>query len=387
MIGSAMKTAIVHDWLTGMRGGERCLEAFCELFPDADLFTLVHVPGSVVPRIEQRRIHTSLLQRLPGATRHYRRLLPLLPLAVELLDLREYDLVLSSSHCVAKAALARPDALHVSYVHTPMRYAWESWPDYFRPRPALRAALVAPLLTWLRQWDAVTAARVDRFVANSAFVAQRIRRCYGRDSVVVHPPVDCAFFEVERRAEPYYLMVSALVPYKQVELALRAFGELGRPLTIVGDGPERRRLTRLAPPNVRWCGRVGDEELRELYARCRAFVLPGVEDFGIAPLEANAAGRPVIALARGGALETVVERGDRPTGLLYGAASADGLKGAVLEFERREASFDPAALRAHARRFDRPRFLERMRAVIDESLEAWDNAPRRRRAVGAVGWE
>lgn len=374
-----MKVALVHDWLTGMRGGEKCLEAFCHLYPEADLFTLIHVPGSVSGRIEDRRIVTSVLQRFPGSARWYRFMLPLMPMAIEALDLNPYDLVISSSHCVAKGVLPRPDALHVAYVHTPMRYAWDLWTQYFpRSGPAYRL-LLSPMLNYLRNWDVVSAARVDRFVANSGFVARRIQKYYRREATVVHPPVDTGFFRAaEGEPRDYYLMVTALVPYKGVDLAIRAFNELGRPLKIVGDGHLRRSLSRQSGPRIEFLGRVSDETLRDLYAGCRAVILPAVEDFGIVPLEANAVGRPVIALGRGGALDTVVPfdesaeiAGRPPTGVFFDRYETEALRDGVVRFETNERAFHPALLREHALRFDKRVFQNKMRSLLGDAVEAW----------------
>jgi len=370
-----VKVAIIHDWLTGMRGGEKCLEIFCEIFPDADLFTLVHVPGSVSPTIERHRIVTSMIQRLPAAKSRYRYYLPLMPTAIEALDLTGYDLLLSSSHCVAKGALGRPDALHVSYVHTPMRYAWDLWPQYFPPGGRLPRWLVAPVLNYLRTWDVASSGRVDRYLANSRFVARRIEKYYRRDASVVPPPVNTEFFSIERRDADYYLIVSALVPYKGVELAIRTFNALGRPLKIVGDGPLRKSLESLAGPNIELTGWVSDAALRDYYAGCRALLLPALEDFGIVPLEANAAGRPVITLGRGGPLDSVVPLGNvdelPPTGVFFDELDPDSLSEAVLRFERHEAEFEPEALRRHARRFDREAFRRRMESILEECIAAW----------------
>lgn len=372
-----MKVALVHDWLTGMRGGEKCLAAFCRLFPDADLYTLVHKRGSVAPLIEDRRIVTSWLQRCPGVSRYYRYLLPLMPMAVEGLNLDGYDLVLSSSHCVAKSVLTPPEALHISYVHTPMRYAWDQWPHYF-PTRGLRARLLyGPVLGYLRSWDAASATRVDRYVANSHFVAERIRKYYRREATVVHPPVDADYFDVEGHDGGYYLVVSALVPYKGVDLAVEAANRLEVPLKVVGEGPLWKRLRALAGETVELTGWLDDEALRDCYAGCRALILPAVEDFGIVPLEAAAAGRPSIVLGRGGSLDTVVPLNDPagpgldrpPTGVYFEERSVDALVAAMRFFEAHEAAFDRDALRRHARRFDRPVFEARMRALIDETLE------------------
>ena len=370
-----MKTALVHDWLTGMRGGEKVLEAILELFPEADLFTLVQHRGAVSKLISERRVQTSFLQRLPWIRQHYRYALPLMPMAIETLDLTGYDLVISSSHCVAKGVIARPGAVHVSYTHSPMRYIWDLWPRYFPPH-GLKGALAQPMLTWLRAWDVAASARVDHFVANSSFVAQRIKRYYRRDSTVIEPPVDTAAFATDAPPGETYLMVSALVESKGLEIAVAAFNELDRPLRIVGQGPLEKELRRLAGPKVELTGWLSDEELRAAYRDARAIVHTAVEDFGIVALEAAASARPVIALGVGGSLETVVPvsagagSGQAPTGVLFDEPSTQALKRAVLEFEALPAgTFTPEALMAHARPFDRARFQARFQALIDQALE------------------
>ncbi len=366
------RVALIHDWLTGMRGGERCLEVFCELFPDADLFTLLHVPGSVSPLIERRRIVTSFVQRLPAAATRYRYYLPLFPSAVETFDLRGYDLVLSSSHCVAKGARAAPGVPHVSYCFTPMRYVWDLYDDYFGPGANLlvRAAM-PPVAARLRRWDRASSARVGRFAAISHHVAARIDRYYGRRAEVIYPPVDVQRFEVAADApDDFYLVVSALVPYKRLDLAVQAANRLDRRLLVVGTGPEERRLRALAGPRVEFLGWRSDAEIARLYRRCRAVLFPGLEDFGIVPLEAMASGRPVIAFAAGGALETVVPPGgDRPpTGILFEAQTVDALVDALLRLEAGAVVFEPKALRARAEEFDRSRFKERIGAFLDAAL-------------------
>jgi glycosyltransferase involved in cell wall biosynthesis len=284
-----LRVALVHDWLTGMRGGEKVLAELCAIFPEAPIFTLFHFPGSVSAAIESHPIHTSFLQRAPGLRRHYRRYLPLFPAAIEDFDLAGFELVISSSHCVAKGIIPPPDGLHVCYCHTPMRYAWDQEHAYFPRRRGLAARLRALTLTALRAWDAASAARVDLFIANSSFVARRIHAFYGRDAEVVHPPVAVDFFTPasapvgERREDSgYALVVSALAPYKRVEVAIAACERAGIPLCIAGDGPERERLARLAGPGTRLLGRVGDAALRDLYRGARLLLQPGVEDFGIA---------------------------------------------------------------------------------------------------------
>jgi glycosyltransferase involved in cell wall biosynthesis len=370
--GPPLRVALVHDWLTGMRGGERCLEAFCELFPHADLFTLLHVPGSVSPVIERRRIVTSFVQRLPAVASRYRSYLPLFPAAVASFDLRGYELVLSSSHCVAKGARPAPGAPHLSYCFTPMRYIWDLYDDYFgRGAGPLVRTVMPPVAARLRRWDRASSARVDRFAAISRHVAARIERYYGRTAEVIYPPVDVQRFEVAAGDDDgFYLIVSALAPYKRLDLAIQAAGRLGRRLLVVGWGPEERRLRSLAGPGVEFLGRRSDPEVAELYRRCRAVLFPGLEDFGIVPLEAMAAGRPVIAFEGGGVLETVVPPGaDRPpTGLLFPAQTVEALADAMRTLESGAVTFEPKALRARAEEFDRARFKEQVAAFVERAL-------------------
>ena len=364
--GGAPRLALVHDWLTGMRGGEKVLEVLCELYPAAELFTLVHVPGSVSPTIERRPIHTSFVQRLPGAARHYRQYLPLFPAAIERFDFTGFDLIVSVSHCVAKSAVKPAGARHLCYCLTPMRYAWDQFDAYFGPERVgrLPSAVLRQVMNRLARWDRNTAGRPDRYVAISQYVARRISRYYNREASVIYPPVDTRFYQ-PAPVPPggYCLMVSALVPYKRLDLAIEACRLAGIPLRIVGQGPEWARLERLAGPGVAFLGVRTNEEIRDLYRRAAVALLPGEEDFGIVPLEAQACGRPVVALGRGGAVETVI---DGVTGVLVDEASpealADGLRRALA------TSFDSAAIRRQAERFGRERFAAEIRACIEETL-------------------
>ncbi|MEE8110083.1 MAG: glycosyltransferase [bacterium] len=380
-----MKVAIVHDWLTGMRGGENTLEVFCDLFPEADLYTLVHWKGSVSARIESLPVHTSFLQRIPGAKKRYRWFLPLMPAAVERFDLTPYDLVLSSSHCVAKGAITRPDTLHICYCFTPMRYVWESHHRYFGDDRLgfVGRWLLPPVFTYLRTWDVASAVRVDRFIAISEAVRRRIQKYYGRDSAVIHCPVDTGRLRASEGGD-YYLVVSAFAPYKRIDLAVEAAGRLGRPLKIVGSGQDEGRLRKLAASisgarggKIEFLGWKTGRELVELYEGCRAFLFPGEDDFGIAPVEAMAAGRPVIALAKGGALESVVgpddPEGRPPTGVFFPEESAEGLAEAIKTFESVEGDYDPAAVRAHAIRFDTAVFRAAMEDFLREAVPAFQS--------------
>jgi glycosyltransferase involved in cell wall biosynthesis len=363
-----VKVALVHDWLTGMRGGERTLEVFCEVFPKADLFTLLHVPGSVTPVIEDRRIVTSFIQRLPKASTRYQYYLPLFPVAVRGFDLSGYDVIVSLSHSAAKAIRRPARAFHLSYCFSPMRYIWDLYDDYFgRRAPRVQRWLMPPLAAALRSWDRRTDG-VDAFVAISHHIADRIRRVYGRDADVIHPPVDIARFRPTEKVEDFYLVVSALVPYKRVDLAVGAAGRLRRRLLVVGTGPEEARLRAEAPDGVEFLGWRSDVEVADLYARCRAVLFPVVEDYGIVPLEAAAAGRPTIALARGGALETMVgldaDDDAPPTAVFFREQTESALADAMLTYEASVHRFDPAALRARAAKFDRPVFRERVHEYV-----------------------
>lgn len=357
-----MKIALVHDWLTGMRGGEKVLERFAALFPDAPIYTLVHEAGSVSASLEAHEIRTSFLQRLPA--RHaYRWYLPLFPLAVRSLDLSEYDVVLSSSHCAVKAVRTRSDAIHLCYCHTPMRYAWDRFDEYFAPQRVgwIKHLLIRPTMAALRRWDRRTAPRVDTFIANSGYVAGRIDRYYGRTSAVVSPPVDTErFVPGNGPTGDYYLMVSALSPYKRVEVAIEAFNRMKRPLKIAGWGPERRRLEKIAGPTVQLLGRVEDNELLRLYQSCRGFLLPGVEDAGIAPVEAMACGRPALVLAAGGAPEAVIEG---QTGVYVADTGAAGIVEAVDTAEK--LTFNKDTIRAHSERYSVAAFDRQIADLVE----------------------
>jgi glycosyltransferase involved in cell wall biosynthesis len=353
-----MRVAIVHYWLLNMRGGERVVEALCRLLPEADLFTLFYDPERVSPLIRSRVVKASFLNPL---RRYYRSLLPLAPAALESLDLRGYDLVISSESGPAKGVLTSANTHHLCYCHSPMRYLWDLYPTYLHEwtRSKLKRAAIAATSTWLRLWDYSAAAHVDEFVANSRNIQRRIWKAYRRESEVVYPPVDVSGF-YWRPAAGYYLIVSELVSYKRIEHAVECFSKSGRRLKIVGEGPDYRGLKRQAAGNVEFCGRVGGSQLRNLYAGCRALLMPGEEDFGIVSVEAMASGKPVIGLGRGGILESTP--GDEPlAAILYERPGAVFLEEAVRRFEATEGMTPHQKLQAWAARFSEERFMEEMR--------------------------
>lgn len=350
-----MRSVLIHDWLTGMRGGEKVLEALCDRFPLAPICTLVHNRGSVSAAIESHEIRTSFIQRLPAAASRYQRYLPLFPVAIERFDLRGFDLVLSSSHCVAKGVVVPPGARHLCYCHTPMRYVWSAYEEYFgATRVSPPASWILPLVaTWLRQWDVVSTVRVDSFAANSAHVRRRIERFYGRPARVIHPLVDLDFYTPDPtvRREGFYLVVTALVPYKRVDLVVAAARRRAVEVVVVGTGVERERLQASAPPNVRFVGWQSAAALRDLYRRCRALLFPGEEDFGIVPVEAQACGAPVVGLGRGGLLETVHEE---ESGIFFAEPTESALVAALDRFEGEIFADD--VIRNGVLRFGRDRF-------------------------------
>ncbi len=364
-----MKIALVHDWLTGMRGGEKVLLELVRLFPSADVFTLIWNRGSVHPEIEARVRQVSFLQGLPAADRRYRYYLPLFPAAVRSLDLAGYDVVISCSHAVAKGVRIPPGAVHASYVFTPMRYIWGTQAEYFRFGRGRwwRHALLLMAAPYLRRFDLRTAAGVDFFLASSENVRGRIRRIYGAPSRVIPPPVDTGFFTPGERpgAGDFYLVVSPLEPYKRIDLAVEAFSGGRRKLLIAGRGTLRRELQSRARPPVEFLGYVPDATLRELYRNCRALIFPGLEDFGMVPVEAQACGRPVICYGAGGALETVI---DGRTGIHFRPQAAGALMAAVERAERME--WDAAAIRRNSLRFSRQVFRDNIVGFCREQLPA-----------------
>lgn len=373
-----MNVALVHYWLVNMRGGEKVLEALGDLFPGADLYTHVYDPDAVSDRLRRHDVETTFVGRLPGARRHYQKYLALMPLALEQLDLGDYDLVVSSESGPAKGVLTPPDTLHVCYCHSPMRYAWDLYHDYRADAGLVARTLMPPVMHYLRLWDRASADRVDRFVANSENVRGRIRKHYRREAEVVHPPVDTEYFTPDgdpatdpatgRSASDPYLFVGQLIPYKRPDLAVEAFARMpDRELLVVGSGARERRLRRRAGPNVTFAGRLSGDDLRDAYRSCRALLFPGEEDFGIVPVEAMATGRPVIAYRAGGATETVVEG---ESGLFFDEQDPGALVDAVERFEERSGEFRPGRIRAHAEAFGRERFKERMETLLEGWLRA-----------------
>lgn len=354
MSTAAQKVALVHYWLVNMRGGEHVLEALCRLYPQADIFTHVLDRERLSPLLRERAIYTTFIQRLPASRRLYQKYLPLMPLALEQLDLTGYDLVISSESGPAKGVLTRTESTHICYCHTPMRYLWDFYPQYLASASPLVRLAMRPLCSRLRQWDVLSANRVDHFIANSRTVARRIRKHWRREAAVVHPPVDTSAFPLRTAGrKEYYLCLGQLVDYKRVDLAVRACTRLNRPLVVAGEGEARASLEALAGPTVRFVGRRDGADIGRLYAGCRALLFPGEEDFGIVPVEAMATGAPVIAYGRGGVTETVIEGA---TGLFFEEQRVESLVAAIEDFERRESGFDPAVIRARALAFSGERF-------------------------------
>jgi rhamnosyltransferase len=374
------KMALICDWLTAMRGGERCLEAICEIYPDADIFTLVHFQGSVSETIETHKIQTSYIQHLPGSTKYFRTYLPLFPHAIQQFDLSGYDCVLSFSHCVAKGVKIPEGLLHICYCHTPMRYAWHVRDAYVSTLPQPKRLLTEHVLNYLKNWDAKVSSRVTHFIANSKNTQNRIREAYDRDSIVIYPPVECDRFAISNSDDGYYLVLSALVPYKRIDIAVKAFAATGQKLVIVGNGPELPRLKGMASANIFFVDNADDNEVVEYLKKCRALIFPGEEDFGIVPLEAQACGKQVIAFGKGGALETVIgldqTQPANATGIFFYEQTPESLQESVLLFEKVRDRFDARKCRDNVLRFDRHIYQQSMQnyiqSVIAENRQPFD---------------
>jgi len=361
-----MKVALVHDYLNQMGGAERVVMAFHQMFPDAPIYTSIYDPQRVDPAFQEMDIRTSFMQKFPLVTRHHQPYLPFYPFAMESLDLREYELVLSSSSAFGKGVITRPGTMHICYCHTPMRWCWNYREYVEREQLGGIARRVLPfLITGLRMWDQVSAMRVDHFIANSPVVAERIQKYYRRDAVVIPPPVEVSRFSFDpaTEVEDYFLIISRLIPYKRIDLAIEACNRLRLPLVIIGAGRDMERLKRLAGPTIRFLGRLSDQEVLHYYARCRALLFPGEEDFGITPLEAQACGRPVIAYGSGGALASVVEG---ITGVFFYEQTVDSLATALASFDERR--YEPQTIRSHALEFDMPRFHRRILQFIEAKM-------------------
>jgi len=362
---SSLRIALVHDWLTGMRGGEKVLETLCEIYPEADIYTLIWNKGSVSEKIEKHKIYTSILQKFPFSSKRYRYYLPIMPKLIESFYLKNYDFVVSSSHCVAKGIRIKKGVPHICYCHTPMRYVWDLYDDYFGKGKAnifVRGGMRI-FRGYLQKWDVESSKNVSFFIANSENVKNRIKKYYDRDAYVIYPPVDVSGFP-EKRKEDFYLVVSALVPYKKVDIVIEAFNELKLPLKIIGSGPEEKKLENIAKENIEFLGWVDSLKLKEYYTKAKAFIFPQLEDFGITAVESQAAGTPVIAYGEGGAKETVI---NGKTGLFFYFQTSYEIIKAVKKFEK--MSFDIKELKKNANRFSKENFVDNFKNFIETNIK------------------
>ncbi len=355
-----MKLAIVHDWLTNMGGSEQVIINFKKIYPDSPIYTTFYNPSNLDEQLQNIDVRTSFLQGKKMVTNH-KKYFPLMPLAFSLFNLKEYDIVLTSSSSCSKGVKVKKDGLHICYCHTPMRYAWDKQEDYIKDMNIIKKLVLKVFLWFMRKWDVWSAKKVDYFIANSTAVRERIKKCYNRESTVINPPVRCNLFNISNTDGEYYFIVSRFVPYKRFDLAVQACSELGRKLIIIGDGPERKNLEKLANENVTFLGKQSDEVVKKYMEECKALLFPGEEDFGITPVEAMACGRPVIAYGKGGVLDTVI---DKKTGLLFKEQTVESLKQAILEFEKMK--FDKTEIRKHALKFNEESFREKIKSFIEE---------------------
>ncbi|MZK52797.1 glycosyltransferase [Clostridium beijerinckii] len=360
-----MKVAIVHEWLTIYGGSERVTEVFHEIFPKAPIYCLVYDNKTMPDRFRNYDIRTTFVQKLPFSKKRYKDYLPLMPMAFEELDLTEYDLIISSSTACAKGVITRSDAVHICYCHTPTRYLWEFYYEYTKNMSKLKKIIISMFIHKLRIWDRLAADRVDYFIANSNYIAGRISKYYRRKSKVIFPPVNTHLYNINDKNEEYYLIVSRLVTYKKVDLAVEAFNKLGLPLIIIGDGPERREIEKIASSNIKFLGRLTDEEIREYYSKCKAFIFPGEEDFGLTPVECQASGGPVIAYKKGGALDTVL---DEKTGILFREQSVESLIEAVEKFEKYGVEYDRQQIKEYSEKFSVDRFKKEFEDYVNQII-------------------
>ncbi len=369
------KIAIIHEWLTSHAGSEKVVEQILNIYPHADLYSLVDfLPPNQRSFLQHKSVKTSFIQNLPFAKHSFRNYLPLMPLAIEQFDLSAYDLIISSHHAVAKGVITRPDQLHISYVHTPLRYGWELQHQYLQQAgltKGIKSGFTRAILHYLRLWDVGSANRVDRYVANSRYVARRIDKTYRRPAEVIYPPVDTQRFRADATREEFYLTVSRFVPYKRVDLTIAAFNQLGLPLVMIGDGDSRQAMQQIAKGNIRFLGRQPDSVVEDYMQRCRGFIFPPEEDFGITPVEAQAAGAPVIAYAKGGQAETVV---NGKTGLLFANQTPESLVQSVKQMHGQIDRFEPRVLRQNAERFSIDRFKQRFEAFVEQAWRDFDQA-------------
>ncbi len=366
-----MRVAIFHYWLVSMRGGERVLESLLNLFPEADLYTHVYDPEKVSDKIRERNVQTTFIQKLPGARKHYQKYLPLMPMALESLDLRDYDLVISSESGPSKGVITSPDALHVCYCHSPMRYLWDHYHDYRAKAGPISRFLMRPLFHYLRIWDFASSVRVDKYVANSKFIRRRISRVWGHEAAVVHPPVATHLFQPANHISDRYLWVGQFTAYKKADLVIEAFNRLNLPITMVGTGELEESLKEKANPNIEFKPRMNFADLRRAYAECRALIFPTEEDFGIVPVEANASGRPVIAYGSGGATETIVPG---KTGIFFKEQTAESLIDAIRTFENWLPNFYPHEAVQNAKRFSIEQFEKGFMREVEHAFAQFNEA-------------